>query len=227
MKFYFLFIGLVTLMFPFLFLADKKITFKNLQKPVLWSSIAAFVPYSLLTVFFASAGIWVYEDQYLLNVFVLHVPVEHYLLNFALCFSGAMVYSYVNQKFDNNNLQKYSLAFSNLLLGICVAFIFFGHKFSFTLIAFSLMLLILFLVEYVGKLRFMYRFYRSFLLMLMPAIVVFGLLKMIPIIKYPHTDALKVATLGGVAENTVLFFAMFLICIYTYEAVKQKNELNG
>ncbi|MCJ0742210.1 lycopene cyclase domain-containing protein [Pedobacter montanisoli] len=227
MKFYFLFIGLVALIFPVLFLADKKVTFKGLRKPVLWASVAAFVPYSLLTVFFVSAGSWVYEDQYLIKIFVLHVPVEHYLLNFALCFSGAMVYSYVNQKFNNNNLQKYSLAFSNLLLGVCVAFIFFAHKYSFTLIAFSLMLLILFLVEYVGKQRFMYKFYRSFLLMLVPAIAVFGLLKMLPIVKYPYSDALKVAIFGGATENIVLFFAMFLICIYTYEAVKHKKELNG
>ncbi|WP_410220178.1 lycopene cyclase domain-containing protein [Pedobacter sp.] len=224
MKFYFLFIGLAALIFPVLFLADKKITLKKLLKPIIWASATAFVPYSLLTVFFASAGIWVYEDQYLLKIFVSHVPVEHYLLNFALCFSGAMVYSYVNQKFSNNNLQKYSLALSNLLLGVCVAFIFFGHKFSFTLIAFSLMLLILFLVEYVGKLRFMYRFYRSFLLMLVPVIIVFGLLKALHIVIYPYTDALKVATFGGVTENAVLFFAIFLLCIYTYEAVKQKKN---
>lgn len=223
MKFVFLILALAPLLLPLIFQIDKQIFKDGNLRTAFGASLVATILFSAITVVLYLLGLVSYEAQNTLSVSFKDIPVEQYLLHFSLSFTGISLYQYLNLRFPKNDLQKYSLAFSNLLLGLCVAFLFFGYPKWYTMLTFATLLLVLLLIEYVGKLRFMYRAYRAFVFMLVPLLIVYGVLAW---------NNVVVATANGVSglhivkvpvETLFMFLSALLVSIYMFEFFKSKR----
>ena len=153
------------------------------------------------------------------------IPMESALLCFTLPLAVLAVFNYLNGRFPKNDLEKYSLALSNILLGLSVTVIFFAYTKSYAVITFSLLLLLLFYVEYVNKYRFMYRFYRTYGVFIV-LYAVFQLLQLL----FDHTDAvvynfdntMKFKLIAVPFENYFLLGMILLSAIYLYEYFKRR-----
>ncbi|MNI69679.1 hypothetical protein D3C85_1410710 [compost metagenome] len=127
--------------------------------------------------------------------------------------------------FPKNELQKYSLALSNLILGLCIAILFFSYSRWYTLINFGFLLVVLGYVEYVNvRLRFMYRFFRAYLVSLIPFYIVNGFLTAIPVVMYNDKENLgfRVGTIPF--EDHFYLMGLLLLNIYFYEKYKDRAE---
>ena len=223
MKFTFLILALGLLLFPLVLQVDKKI-FKNGNfKAALGASLISSIIFSTLTVVLQLFSIITFSTDSALGVVFKELPLEQYLLYFSFSFTSVCIYQYLNIKFPDNSLQKYSLALSNLLLGLCVAFLFFGYPKWYTLSTFATLLISLFLIEYVGRLRFMYRAYRAFVLMLIPFYIVYGFLfwsETLLIAKHQVTG-MNVAKIP--IETHFMALSMLLVSIYMFEFFKSRK----
>lgn len=222
MKFLFLALSLVFLLKPVGLQFVKKVFDHGNLKPALGASLIATILFSAIAAILSMIGVLLFDIDKNIGVLINELPIEQYLLNFSLSFGGIAVYLYLNKVFPKNDLQKYSLALSNLLIGLSIAFLFFAYPKWYTMVTFAVLILGLLLIEYVGRIRFMYWAYRAFAVMLIPMLIIYGILF--------YTDTIKIASnqLSGMyllkmpIEQCFMFLAMFLVSIFMFEFFKNR-----
>lgn len=221
MSYNFLLVDIFLLSIPFILLLSTKAFLLADLKAIWLPSLLSAVIFSGIATLFSSLKIWTFNAQYLMGYYYRNLPLEHYIFLFAFCLAGLSIYTFLNQKFTNNNLQRFSLALSNLLLGLCVAFLFFAYTKWYTVVAFSVLFALVFYIEYVNyKLRFMYRFYRAYAVMLIPFYVCYGFLCNLPILKYQFAATTGINLANIPLENHFYMMAMLLSVVYLFELFK-------
>jgi hypothetical protein len=222
MTYLFLYLNLALLLIPFVLMLDKK-------------AIKSFViPSIVVTIFFSEAGVllagakvWVFNPDYLIEVIYRNIPLEMYLFYFTSSFASLGIYTYLNNKFPKNDWQKYTLALSNLLLGLMIAMLFFAYTKWYTVITFAILFVLLLFVEYKNHLRFMYKFYRAYLVCLIPFYLSFGILCNLPAISYKAAETVQANIFNIPFENHFYMMGMLLLGVYLLELIKAWKPNNG
>jgi hypothetical protein len=222
MTYTYLILAIFLLLIPFCFTIDSKIFKPAILKSTIVPSVVVTVIFSEAAVFFAIKKIWVFNPIYVLGSYYRSLPVEGYLFIFAFSFAGLGIYNYLNAKFPKNYFQKYSFALSNLLFGVFIAILFFAHKLWFPLITGVMALVLLVGVEYMNRLRFMYRFYRAYAACLIPFYIVYGLIGNLPIITYSKVETFDFALAKIPFENHIYMMGMLLLGVYLLEYFKNR-----
>jgi len=215
----FLYLNLFLILIPFVLFADKKISIKDLLIP----SVIVTVIFSETGVFFAGLKVWTFNPAYIMGATYRQLPLEMYLFYFTSSFATLGIYAYLNEKFPKNDLQKYSLALSNLLLGIIVAILFFAYTKWYTVTTFTLLFLLLLFIEYKNQLRFMYKFYRAFVVCLIPFYICYGILCNVPIISYQASETIGVNLFHIPLENHFYVMGMLLLGVFLVEVLKNRR----
>jgi hypothetical protein len=223
MKFAFLALAIAPLLFPLIFQFDKKLFSDGNFKAALGASLVSTIVFSVICIVQHWFGLLSYNDT--MGIFFKDIPLEQYLLNFTFSFAAIGLYQYLNLKFPKNDLQRYSLAMSNLLLGLCVAFLFFAYTKWYTLSTFATLLVLLLFIEYIGKLRFMYRAYRAFVVMLVPFYIIYGILFWSGTITIAKNQLSGMCLASIPIENHFVALAMMLVSIYMFEFFRTKRKV--
>ncbi len=223
MTYTYLILTLFLLLIPFGLTADTKVYKLSMLKQTIIPSVLVTVVFSEVAVFFTMEKVWTFNSIYTLGTYYRSLPIEGYLFIFAFSFAGLGIYNYLNSKFPNDDLQKYSLAISNLILGIFIAILYFGHNKWFPLITVVMVFVLLFGIEYINKLRFMYRYYRAFLVCLIPFYIVYGVIGNLPIITYSKTESIGVNLANIPFENHFYMMGMLLLGVYLFEFIKNRT----
>ncbi|MES2650593.1 MAG: lycopene cyclase domain-containing protein [Bacteroidota bacterium] len=214
----FLYLNLFLFLIPFVLTSNEKINLRSLLIP----SLIVTVIFSETGVFFAGLKVWSFNPAYLMGISYRQLPLEMYLFYFTSSFAGLGIYTYLNAKFPKNDLQKYALSLSNLLLGLMVAMLFFAYTKWYTATTFTILFLLLLYIEYKNQLRFMYKFYRAFIVCLIPFYISYGILCNMPIISYQAKETIDVNLFSIPFENHFYMMGMLLLGVYLVEVLKKR-----
>jgi hypothetical protein len=221
----FLFLNLFLILIPFVLALDKKVyVFENIRSIII-PSLIVLVIFSEIAVFLTGLSAWNFNPAYLVGINYRGLPLEQYLFIFTFSFAGLGIYNYLNSKFPKNDLQKYSLALSHALIGVCVAMLFFAYTKWYPAITFSFLMLLLIGVEYFNTLRFMYKFYRAFIIALIPFYICFGIICNLPITTYETSENLGFNLFKIPLENHFFMMGMLLLGVYLLEGFKSRKKL--
>jgi len=220
MNYTYLLINLGLLLIPVLLFSVKELKFTDLAKFIILAVLISVFTFSVPTEFLTQFKVIVFNPPYLTGMTLWELPVEELLLLLILPLTGLAIYLFLNLRFPDNQLEKYSLAVSHIMMGICIAMLFFGHKKYYPLFTFSILLVFIGYIEYISKIRFMYKFYRAYLVSLIPFYGVYGILTSIPVVQYNHLETLNF-NFGNIPfENHFYFMAMLLLNVYLFELFK-------
>lgn len=222
MNYTYLFVDLGLLLFAVILFSGKQLNFANQSKFIILAILINVFAFSVPTEFLTQLKVIVFNPPYLSGMTLWELPVEELLLSMLLPLCGLAIYLVLNLRFPDNNLEKYSLALSNMMLGLCIAMLYFGHQKLFTVFTFSILLVFLLYVEYINKIRFMYKFYRAFLVSLILFYIVYGLLTSIPVIQYTTEETLNFNLSHIPFESHFYFMSMLLLSIYLFELFKSR-----
>ena len=224
MNYTYLLINLGLLLIPVILFSNRQLNFSGNSKFIILAVLINVFVFSVPTEYLMRLKVIVYNPPYLSGMTLWDLPIEELLLSLLLPLCGIAIYQFLNLRFPDNTRDKYSLAFSNIVLGICIAMLFFGHKKLYTLLTFSMLLVFILYIEYFNKLRFMYKFYRAYLVCLIPFYIVYSILTTIPVIQYNSEETLKF-NLGHIPfENHFYFMGMMLLSVYFYELFKSRAK---
>ncbi|GAA3961053.1 hypothetical protein GCM10022246_12890 [Pedobacter ginsengiterrae] len=223
MNYIYLLINIAVLFFPLVLSFDKKVHFFSKWRFVLPAILITGLVFLVWDLLFVKLNVWSFNPDYLIGLSFFGLPLEEILFFLTVPYACIFIYECLNAYFPSNYLQKYSLALSHLILGISIAVLFFGFNRWYTLINFGFLFLVLVYVEYVNKLRFMYKFYRAYLVSLIPFYIVNGFLTAIPVVIYNSKEILgfKVGTIPF--EDHFYLMSLLLMNIYLYEFFKSKT----
>lgn len=225
MNYTYLLINAFLLLIPsvLFFLLKPQLTGKGMWKFVFPAIFINMFVFSVPTEYLTQMKAIVFYPLYLTDHYLWQLPVEELLFSLVMPLTGLAIYIFLNIRFPENKLQKYSLALSNILLGICIAIIYFGYHHLYTLITFVLLFLFILYIEYVNKIRFMYRFYRAFLVSLIPFYGAMVLVNTLPVIQYTEEETLIFKLLKVPFESTFYFMGMLLLTVYLFELFKSRS----
>jgi len=191
-------------------------------RTILLSICLTGILFSLFAILFSALGILSFNANLLTGVVIAGLPIQIILLSFVIPALGLYTYRFLNTRFPNNNLEKFSLSVSNLMLGICIAFLFFGYLKLYTATTFIVVLALLLYIEYKNKLRFMYRFYRTYLVLLIPFYLGCLVVKKQSFLVFNENASLKLYLAHLPIEAYFYFMGMLLLAVYLFELFKSK-----
>jgi lycopene cyclase domain-containing protein len=223
MNYTYLLINIAVVLFPLILSFDKKVHFVSKWKFVLPSVLITGVFFLIWDMLFTKLNVWSFNPDYIIGINFFGLPLEEILFFLTVPYACIFIYECLNTYFPNKTFEKYSLALSNLLLGVCVAILFFGYHQWYTLINFGFLFVLLGYVEYVNtRFRFMFYFYRAYLVSLIPFYIVNGFLTAIPIVMYNDKQILGMRVGTIPFEDHFYLMGLLLMNIYLYEFFKSK-----
>ncbi|NMN38131.1 lycopene cyclase domain-containing protein [Pedobacter sp. SG918] len=225
MNYTYLLINLAVIFFPLVLSFDKKVYFFSKWKFVFPAILLTGVVFLVWDILFTKLNVWSFNPDYLISINLLGLPLEEILFFLTVPYACVFIYECLNVYFPKNDLQKYSLALSNLFLGLCGAMLFFGYNRWYTLINFGFLFMVLAYVEYVNvEFRFMYKFYRAYLVSLIPFYIVNGFLTSIPVVLYNDKQNLGFRVGRIPFEDHFYLMGLLLMNIYLYEVFKSRSK---
>ena len=222
MNYTYLLINLGLFLFSVLVFSNRKLDFAGQSKFIILAVLINLFTFSVPTEFLTQLKVIVFNPPYLSGMTLWELPAEELLISLLLPLCGLAMYLFLNYRFPDNSMEKYSLAISNILLGVCIAMLYFGHQKLYTLFTFSILLVFLLYIEYVSKIRFMYRFYRAFLVSLILFYIVYGMLTSIPVVQYTTEETLDFNFAHIPFESQFYYMSMLLLSIYLFELFKSR-----
>ena len=226
MKYTYLLIDFFTIIVPFIFSFHPKIRFDKKWKFFFPAVVLVAIIFIIWDDIFTSMGVWQFNNDYLLDIYLFNLPIEEIL--FFICIPYSCVFTYYcldkfyNLKWNSRLEAIFCLIFSLILIVIGIIFInqIYTSVTMFTTAIVCLSLKVLVKVEWFGKAIFVY------VILLIPFIIVNGILTgswiEAPIVSYNPSENMGIRLLTIPVEDIFYGFEMILLNIYFMHLFEKK-----
>ncbi|MEO6684143.1 MAG: lycopene cyclase domain-containing protein [Ginsengibacter sp.] len=226
MQYTYLLINFFTIFIPFIFSFHPKIRFDKKWRYFFPAVILVAVLFIIWDDIFTSLGVWQFNDDYILGIYLFNLPLEEIL--FFICIPYSCVFTFYcldkfyNLKWNSRIEAIYCIVFSLLLLVVGVFFIdrIYTSITMFTTAAVCLTLKFLSKVDWFGKATFVYS------ILLIPFVIVNGILTgswiESPIVSYNPAENMGIRLLTIPVEDIFYGFEMILLNIYFMKLFEKK-----
>ncbi|WP_163709954.1 lycopene cyclase domain-containing protein [Mangrovibacterium lignilyticum] len=213
---------LATLAIPLALSFDKKVHFYTNWRYVFPSIFITGLIFILWDIRFTKVGIWSFSPDYTLGFSCWGLPIEEWAFFIIIPYSCLFIYEVLKAyipAFDKGNLFA---AVSLGLLVIFAAICYFNRSHAYTFFNF------LFLTVYLGYTVFRNRFkqhltkfYLTFLIGLIPFLIINGVLTALPVVEYHPDHIMNIRFLSIPFEDFGYFFLILLMNCTIYETLKE------
>lgn len=225
MKYTYLLLNFFTVFFPVILSFDKKVQFYKSWK-YLWPGMAITgVVFLFWDVLFTIKGVWSFNKNYITGLTFFQLPVEEILFFLTVPFACVFIYMCLNYyvKWEINN--QISKGISNMLILLSVGVLIFNTDKLYTLVTFSLLLVLVVLIQYGFKSIWLNRFYRAYIVVLLPFYIINGILTALPVVLYNNAENLgkRIGTIPF--EDHFYCMALLLMNVGFFEYFRSKKQL--
>jgi lycopene cyclase domain-containing protein len=169
-------------------------------------------------------GVWGFNSNYVLGIWIWDLPIEEWMFFFFIPYSCMFIYASINTLFPSDKMQPYaqrSTLIWMIIIGL-IAFIF--HERLYTGIKLSLTALML-LYVWLKKYQWLGKFYRAYLISLLPFLIVNGILTKLPVVIYNDHENLGVRIFSIPVEDTQYTLLMLLMNTVLFEFFIRKQKI--
>lgn len=225
MKSAYLLINLLTVLFPLVLSFDKRVRFYKSWKNILPGLFISGLLFLIWDHLFTVLNVWTFNTDYILGIYIWQLPLEEILFFITVPFACIFIYECLNYYIKRDILARISRAISILLMLVSVICLTIFYDRVYTLITFSLLLLVLVYAEFQQKVN-LGRFYTAYLISLIPFYIVNGILTSIPIVVYNNTENIgfRIGTIPF--EDHFYSMCMLMMNIMLFEYFKKKGAVS-
>ncbi len=220
----YLYLHIFTIIFPLLLSFDKKVAFyKNWPAlfPAILVNAAVFVAWD---VWFTGLGVWGFNEQYLLGVYIFNLPLEEVLFFVTVPYACVFIYDVLIAYIPRDLLQPYA---KGIAIGVILVLPFiavFHLSQLYTSVTFIGLALLHLVHLRFFKTRFLGRFYLMYLVHLVPFLLVNGVLTYLPIVWYNNNYNTGKRIVSIPVEDTMYSMFMLLLTVSVYEGLRQRKR---
>ncbi|TXK44461.1 lycopene cyclase domain-containing protein [Pontibacter qinzhouensis] len=219
----YLYLDIFTIFFPFLLSFDKKVAFYK-NWPYLFPAILLnAVLFIIWDVLFTKAGIWGFNEAYLVGIYLFNLPLEEVLFFIVVPYACVFIYDVLNAYITKDLLQRSAKPVTYALVPVLVLLALLNAERLYTSITFGLLALLLLVHLRVFGTRILGRFYLMYLVHLVPFLLVNGVLTYLPIVWYNNDYNLGLRIVSIPVEDTMYSMLMLLLTISVYEKLRQRQ----
>jgi lycopene cyclase domain-containing protein len=223
----YLWINILTILFPLLLSFDKKVAFYSKWKYLFPAILVVGVFFIVWDVIFTANGVWSFNEKYLVGIYFFGLPLEEILFFLTVPYASVFIYECVVCYFPdlNEKLQKISQITTWFLMGfILISAIFYIDRiYTFTTLTF---LFLTFSIAYfrVGA-NNLGHFYTAYIIHLIPFLLVNGILTAIPIVLYNDMENVGIRIYTIPIEDTAYSMLLLLLNILIFEFLRNYKQL--
>ncbi len=212
MKYTYLLIDLCSFLFPFLFSFHPKLKFYKKWRALFPAMLITGLLFIIWDIYFTHLKVWGFNPGYLTGVFVFNLPLEEIL--FFICIPYACIFTYtcLPQKGFGKTAE---LSLTILLILAAVLLTLWKQRQLYTATVFFVLGLLLFAARFVQRVSWLSRFYKTYLILLFPFLLVNGLLTgtclAAPVVWYNHNQIFGLRLLTIPVED--IFYGMSLVLL--------------
>lgn len=203
---------------------DKSIQLGKKIKYILPAVVITAAFFLIWDVNFTHTRIWTFNSAYTLGKEIKGLPTEEWLFIPVILYGCIVVYELVKVKMANHDYTKPLLAFSLVLIVIFALISYFFRQQTYTFTAFVFSALYLGYAVFRNLLKQnITSFYISYLILLIPFLILYGILTALPLVEYHPAHILNIRVLTIPVEDFVFFFLMLLMGTTIYEFLKVRK----
>ncbi|WP_291404469.1 lycopene cyclase domain-containing protein [Daejeonella sp.] len=225
MEFSYLLINFLTIFFPIVLSFDKRVAFFKSWAYVFPGLLITGLLFLFWDYLFTIYGVWSFNPEYIIGFHILDLPIEEILFFITVPFACIFVYECLNYYVKPDLLKRFSSPISYFLIAFSILMLVLFYDRVYPLITFGLLAVVLIITEFVVKSTIMSRFYLAYLVSLIPFYLVNGLLTSIPIVMYNNAEnmAFRVGTIPF--EDHFYSLSMLLINILLFEYFRKRARV--
>ncbi len=222
---YFLILG-CTLAGPLLLSFDRKVAFYKKWKRLFPAMVLPAVFYVAWDIYFTSKGVWSFNEAYITGAKLFNLPVEELLFFFVVPYCAVFIYECIRCYFPRvKNKKNGNRVLMVLALVLLSAGIYFSnrHYSSWTFIFNAVFIALLFLFADFFKAFDATAFLLSFVITLLPFLVVNGFLTSIPVVIYNDAENMGIRIFTIPVEDVFYGMLLLLMNISVYEKLLKRK----
>jgi lycopene cyclase domain-containing protein len=217
---------LCSIIVPFALSFDKKLRFYKQWKYLMTSILIIALFYITFDIYFTKLGVWGFNSRYHSSIVFYKLPLEEWLffivIPYASIFLHDSIVLYFNKVHTSNTLAK---CISVGLIVISILLVVFNFEKAYTTYIFSLLVVVL-IVSFFDKTHVINSFYCTFLVILIPFVIVNAILtgSLIdePIVWYNNHENLGIRFLTIPVEDFGYAFSLILFNLLLRNKLKKE-----
>jgi len=223
-NFTYLLLMLGTMAVPLAFSFEKQVRFYTKLKyllPAILFSGAIFIIWDLR---FEELGIWSFNPEYLLGIYILNLPVEEWLFFIAIPYATVFIYEVLKVQLPHFEKPNLFLGVSLVLLVVFALTAYFFRERLYTFFNFFLLTIYFGYTIFRNQFKQHYtRFYLTWLISLIPFLIVNGFLTALPVVEYNDAHNLGIRIFTIPIEDFFYFFLLLLMNLTIFEYLKKQK----
>ena len=222
--FTYLALNIASIAFPLSRSFESKIQyFKKWKALFIAMCITAFV-FLVWDYFFTKHGVWSFNHDYVVGIYMFLMPLEEWMFFFAIPFACIFIYECVKYYDKKGILSKYS---DTILYGFSLVILVIGFfhtdKLYTSINAFFAVFSLFIFILYTDK-KQKSHFIVTYLLSLIPFLIVNGVLTFLPVVSYNNAENLGIRIFTIPVEDTVYSMSLLLMNITIYEYLLKREK---
>lgn len=220
----YLWINFFTVIFPFLLSFDNKVAFYKQWNSIIPAIIITAIIFIVWDIIFTSLKIWWFNPLYVKGINIINLPLEEILFFIAIPYAGLFLYEVFNSYIKKDIFVKRSKEISIVIsiIFLIIALINFSKIYTFYSFLFSALYTVL--LALVFKVKYLSRFFFTYLVLLIPFLLVNGMLTGSflnrEIVQYNNLENLGIRLLTIPIEDISYGYLLMLINISLHEKIK-------
>lgn len=219
-KYLYLILLLFTLSYPLAQSFEHRIKYYTKWKklvPAILAMMILFIPWDI---WFTKIGVWQFNERYFLGLKMGHLPLEEWFFFILVPFACIFIYEVLNYFFPNQKPIKNEIAIAYIVAILLFTISFINFDKQYTFVCFLLCGIAL-LLSGIFKPIWLSKFFRMFLVSLIPFLLINGFLTgsftQEPVVIYNHDEILGIRILNIPIEDSIYNMLMLLIVVFFYE----------
>ncbi|MHB8207449.1 lycopene cyclase domain-containing protein [Mucilaginibacter sp.] len=223
MKFTYLLINFFTILFPLTLSFDKKVQFYKKWKFVWPGLLITGLVFLFWDVLFTVDDVWSFNTKYITGITISQLPIEEIFFFLTVPFACIFIYACLNYYIKWEMDIRLTRIISNLIIIFSILIlILYPHR-LYTRVTFTLLAFLVILFQFIYKIRWLNRFYITFLVVLIPFYIINGILTAWPVVMYNNAQnlGLRIGTIP--VEDHFYCMALLLMNIGFFEYFRLRS----
>ena len=224
MRYTYLLINLLTLLFPLLLSFDKKVAFYKSWRYLWPGMLITGLVFLFWDVLFTIDGVWSFNPKYVIGTNIIGLPVEEILFFLTVPFACTFIYACLNYYLKWQINIRLTRIISNIIIIFSILVLVFYHHHMYTRVSFTLVAFLVILFQFILKVRWLNKFYVAYVVSLVPFYIINGILTSLPVVLYNNDQNMGIR-LGTIPiEDHFYLMALLLMNVGLFEYFKSKAK---
>ncbi len=223
MRYTYLLIDLFSMLFPLLFSFHPRLQFYKSWPAFLPAALISGLVFVVWDMYFTHLKVWGFNQAYLTGVYFGNLPMEEALFFFCIPYACVFTYAALPQKGFTKGAER---IVTLVLIGVSVLLAVFFNRRPYTTLTFGLLASLIFISRFVLKVKWLSRFYQTYLWLLIPFFLVNGLLTgtclASPVVWYNRNDMLNLRLLTIPVEDIFYGMVLILLNVLIYNGIRKR-----